>query len=183
MPLISPYKLFSFWRYLNFRPEFFVHIWERLYKKAKVNFNIYRSQTGKQLTTMNILPNISWGKCSQTVKFGQLIEYNVRNIFPEKSYKKFGETSCRPFPKTSNLGISLDQQFEDWDYKRMLSRCWPLAFAHIKHFQKIKRALELVSFLHDFWRKIILCYLIFLTVHISFSDCLYFLNYSAICVL
>ena len=32
------------------------------------------------------------------MKFGQLIEYNIRNIFLEKSYKTFGgETSTRPF--------------------------------------------------------------------------------------
>ena len=32
------------------------------------------------------------------MKFGQLIEYNIRNIFLENSYTKFGgETSTRPF--------------------------------------------------------------------------------------
>ena len=41
--------------------------------------------------------------------FGQLIEYNVRNIFLEKSYTKCGgETIARPFSKKSKLGISLD---------------------------------------------------------------------------
>ena len=33
-----------------------------------------------------------------TMKFVQLIEYNMRNIFPEKSYTKCGgEDSPRPF--------------------------------------------------------------------------------------
>ena len=33
------------------------------------------------------------------MKFGQLIEYDIRNIFLEKSYTKFDEeTSPRPFP-------------------------------------------------------------------------------------
>ena len=33
------------------------------------------------------------------MKFGQLIEYNMSNIFLEKSYTKCGgETSLRPFP-------------------------------------------------------------------------------------
>ena len=35
---------------------------------------------------MHILPNI-WGrKGNQTMKFGQLIECNLRSMFPEKSY-------------------------------------------------------------------------------------------------
>ena len=44
------------------------------------------------------------------MKFGQLIEYNVRKIFLEKSYKKCGrETIPRPFSKKSKLNNSLDQ--------------------------------------------------------------------------
>ena len=47
------------------------------------------------------------------MKFGQLIGYNMRNIFLEKLYKKCaGEASPRPFYKKSELSISLDQQFE-----------------------------------------------------------------------
>ena len=43
---------------------------------------------------------------NQTMKFGQLIEYNMRNIFLEKSYTKYGgETIPRPFSKKSNLSI------------------------------------------------------------------------------
>ena len=44
------------------------------------------------------------------MKFGQLIEYNMRNIFLEKLYTKCGgETSPRPFSKKSKLSTSLDQ--------------------------------------------------------------------------
>ena len=44
------------------------------------------------------------------MKFGQLIDYDKRNIFPEKSYKKYGgETSPRPFSEKLKLSISLDQ--------------------------------------------------------------------------
>ena len=42
------------------------------------------SQSGKQIITMNILANISRNKSNQTIEFGQLIEYNVRNIFLKK---------------------------------------------------------------------------------------------------
>ena len=44
------------------------------------------------------------------MKFGQLMEYKMRNIFVEKSYTKFaGETVPRPLSKISKLNISLDQ--------------------------------------------------------------------------
>ena len=43
------------------------------------------------------------------MKFGQLMEYNLKNIFLEKSYAKYGgETIPRPFLKKSKLSISLD---------------------------------------------------------------------------
>ena len=45
------------------------------------------------------------------MKLGQLIEYNMRNIFLEKSYTKCGgETSPRPFSKKLNFCICLYQQ-------------------------------------------------------------------------
>ena len=44
------------------------------------------------------------------MKFGQLIEYKMRNIILEKSYIKCGgETSLRPFSGKLKLSISLDQ--------------------------------------------------------------------------
>ena len=44
------------------------------------------------------------------MKFGQLIECNMRNIFLEKSYTKCDrETSPRPFSEKLTLSISLDQ--------------------------------------------------------------------------
>ena len=56
------------------------------------------------------MTNTSRSKCSQAMKFGQLIEYNLRNIFPEESYTKFGgETIPIPFFKKSKLSISLGQ--------------------------------------------------------------------------
>ena len=56
------------------------------------------SQPGQKTIVIHMLPNISRSKCNQTIKFGQLIECNMRNIFLEKSYTKCGgETSYRPF--------------------------------------------------------------------------------------
>ena len=47
------------------------------------------------------------------MKFGQLIEYNLRNIFVEKSYAKCaGESIPRRLSKKTKLSISLDQYCE-----------------------------------------------------------------------
>ena len=54
------------------------------------------SQPGKQLIEMYILRNISKIKRNQTMRFVPLIEHNMRNIFPEKSYTKC-ETISRSF--------------------------------------------------------------------------------------
>ena len=44
------------------------------------------------------------------MKFGQLIEYNMRNIFIEKSYTKCGgETSPKPFSGKLTLSMPFDQ--------------------------------------------------------------------------
>ena len=68
------------------------------------------SQPGLQTIALDILPNISRSKGNQAMKYCQLIEYNMRNIFVEKSYTKCaGETIPRPLSKKSKLSISLDQ--------------------------------------------------------------------------
>ena len=62
------------------------------------------SYPGQETIVIHILPNNSKSK------LGQLIEYNTRNIFLEKSYTKYGgETSPRPFSKKLKLSIYLDQ--------------------------------------------------------------------------
>ena len=49
----------------------------------------------------------------QPMKFGQLLEYNMKNIF-EKLYAKYvGEVSPRSFHEKLKLSISLDQQPEN----------------------------------------------------------------------
>ena len=46
------------------------------------------SQSGTQKVAINIWSGISKNKGNQTIKFGQLIEYNVGNTFLQKSCKK-----------------------------------------------------------------------------------------------
>ena len=62
------------------------------------------SQPGYQTIAKHILTNISRSKGNQAMKFGWLIEYNMRNIFVEKSYAKCaGETIPRSLSKKSNI--------------------------------------------------------------------------------
>ena len=57
------------------------------------------SQLGKQTTAIQTMPNISRNKHNQSLKLGQLIDYNTKNIFLEKSYAKSGgKTIARHFP-------------------------------------------------------------------------------------
>ena len=70
-----------------------------------------KAKHGKQTIVMQTLLNILRSKDNQTMKFGKLVEYNMTNMFPDKSYTKFGgETITRPFYKKSKLSIFLDQQ-------------------------------------------------------------------------
>ena len=63
-----------------------------------------------QTITIHILTNISRSKGKQITKFGQLIKYNMKKNFLEKSYTKCGgDTIPRPFSKKSKLTISLNQ--------------------------------------------------------------------------
>ena len=48
------------------------------------------SQTGQQIIAIQLLPNISRTKSNQKMKFGQLIEHKLRNIFLEKLCAKCG---------------------------------------------------------------------------------------------
>ena len=46
------------------------------------------SQPGLQTIAIHILPNISQSKGNQTMKLGQLREYNRKNISFQKLYRK-----------------------------------------------------------------------------------------------
>ena len=111
MLFISPGKLFSFSRYLLFYLEVLVKYENGLVKKLRLISNFMTSQPGERTILIHILSNISRSKSNQTVKFSQLIEFNTRSTFLEKSFTKWGgETSPRFFSKKLKLSISLDQQ-------------------------------------------------------------------------
>ena len=79
-------------------------------RKLSLGSEFMTSQTGQQIIRIHILPNIWRIKSNQIMKLGQLIAYNMRNIFLEKLYS--GEASPRIFYKNSKLSISMDQQSE-----------------------------------------------------------------------
>ena len=111
MLFTSPQKLLLFSSYLIFFLNFMVMQQNDLIRKTRLFSNFVTSQSGLQLILIYILPNTLRKKRNQIMKFGLLIEYNVRNIFLEKSYTKCGgESSPRPFSGKSELRISLDQQ-------------------------------------------------------------------------
>ena len=84
MLFILTLKLFSFTRYFNFCFDFLVMYKNGLIRKIRLISKYMTSQQGKQTMAIHILPNISRNKGNQTMKFAQLIEYNMRNIFLEK---------------------------------------------------------------------------------------------------
>ena len=60
-------------------------------KKAKVNFKIYDIiSIGQQIITIHTLCNISRSKDNPTMKFVQLIEYNMRKNVHKKLYAECG---------------------------------------------------------------------------------------------
>ena len=74
------------------------------------------------------------------MKFGQLIEYNMRNISVEKSYTKCaGETIPRPLHKKSKLSISLDQ------YYKVLNSLF-LLYAYLRAIQYSEYKLQTTRF-------------------------------------
>ena len=59
-----------------------------------------RLQPGYQTIAIHTLLKMSRSKVNQAMEFGQLIEYNMRNIFLETSYTKCGEKLFpEPFQK------------------------------------------------------------------------------------
>ena len=72
------YLLFS--RYLHFCLDFLVMKKNGLIRRTVLISKLMTSQPGKQIITIHMLPNIARSKGNQTVKFGQLIEFNNINI-------------------------------------------------------------------------------------------------------
>ena len=136
---------------------------------------------------------ISQEVSNQTIKFGQLIEYNRRNITHEKWYKKCGgEASPRLFHKKWKLRISLDQhskmlyrllllcvQVEVYQNILKLRYLLPALTLHTYSFSKKQKEAWNESFCLTFgiiFEEKYFSYRTLLTDQISLSYCFYFLR-------
>ena len=61
-----------------------------LIRKMRLTLKFMTLQPGLQTIAIHIIPSASQSKYSQTMKFGQLIDYNKRNIFLQKLNGKWG---------------------------------------------------------------------------------------------
>ena len=145
---------------------------------------------------MHILPNISRSKGNQTMKFGQLMECNMRNIFLEKSYIKCdGETSFRPFSEKLKLSISPNQQSKVLLYvscfyrmasrglsKYIESKLQTTCFHHILSFFKkqkeVSNQFPFFIFCISLEEKYFFCYILLIN-QISLPCYLFFVRYWA----
>ena len=77
-----------------------------LIENIRLISNVMTSQPGQQTILIHILSSISRSKSNQSIKFGQLIECNTRNIFLENSCPNCGgETSPGTFSEKLKLSI------------------------------------------------------------------------------
>ena len=121
----------------------FGQVEKRLAQKIKLITNFTTSRPAKQTIVIHMMPNISRRKRDHTSKFDQLIEYNMRNIFLEKSYTKCGgETNA----KLDHISGSIVPSFMQFvfivcqvdGYQNILRLSYrPLALTLNKAFQKI----------------------------------------------
>ena len=101
-------KIFKFLCWL------FGHVEKQLYLRHKIILKFLKfltSQPGKQTIAILILPNILERKGHQIMKFGQLIEYNISNIFLENHTENSVEKLFPdPFLKNQKCSLSLDRE-------------------------------------------------------------------------
>ena len=96
MLFVSYWNLFSFLRYQHIYPDSWVMWKNGFIRKLWLISKFVTSQAGQQIV-INILQSDSRDQGNRAMKFGHLITYSVRNIFLQKSCRKWGgETSSRP---------------------------------------------------------------------------------------
>ena len=87
----------------KFLSSIFGYVEKQLGLKDKIHFKIYDVTTWETNNWNTYLPFIWRIKGNQTMKFGQLLEYEMRNTFLEKSYAKYGrKTIPRSFSNIQN---------------------------------------------------------------------------------
>ena len=98
---------FLLWKCLHFCSNFYPNDFRR--RRLRLISKLMVTQTAQKIIIIHILLSIiSGSKINQAIKFRQLIEYDLRNIFIEKSsIKCCQEASRRPFYKNQYIsGLS-----------------------------------------------------------------------------
>ena len=136
-------------------------------KKDIVNFRFYNVTAWLKNNCNAHIAQYRKSKGNQKMKFGQLIECNMRNIFLGKSYIKCDRETC---PRLFSEKQAADH----------------FLLPHFKLFLRLKICLEIVSpshFQRNFSReKYFSCYILLIDL-VPLSDCLYFVRYWSICAL
>ena len=125
-------------------------------------------------------------KENQAMKIGQLMKYSLRNIFLQKSCRKWGR---RPIP---DLFLCFKKSFR-WGKRKSSAPYFYIYFGRpqLRHtiktnfrtFQTVDPEIcSILILCKIFSEKYFSCYIL-LTDQISLSFCIYFLRYWAICVL
>ena len=97
-------KVLLFFKIFKLFSLLFDHKEKRRVKKAEVNFKIYDFMNWEVDNHNTHIAKYPKRKGNRSIKFVQLIEYIMRNIFL-KSYTKREENSPRIFSKKSKLSI------------------------------------------------------------------------------
>ena len=146
---------------------------------------------------MHILLIVSRSKSNQPMKFGQLLECNMRNIFPEQSCTNCdGETCHRLFSEKLKLSISLDISslkfptvcfclascgLSKFIETKLQTTCFHLILGFLNTQKKVWNQSSCLNFCIIFEEKYF-CYILLIDQFLL-SGCLYFVRYWAICVL
>ena len=125
-------------------------------------------QTGKQTIAIHTQPNISRSIGHRTMKFGQLIENNMKNIFMKNNAQNLVEKLIPgPFLKNQNSAYLWINNLKFyrvcfyWGLPAYIkSKMLTLVFTSYEAFSTIKKRklVFLAHFLHGFWRKIFIIF-------------------------
>ena len=115
-------KIFKFFLWLS------DHVQNSLIRKIMLISKFVTSQTGKQTIAIHILSNISRSKSNQTMKFGQLIEYNMKHF----SWKIMHKIWWKNYSQTLFQKIKIEHISELIVYKVLYSLFYCMASFLIK---------------------------------------------------
>ena len=133
------------------------------------------SQTGTQITAIWILPNIWRHKGNQTMKFGQVMEHNIKNRFLQNHL----ETKTRRlFPEPFSFFQKALYEIKVSGQHRTFNMFGSPQLNNKRASKLVLRHILWVVFLEKHFS----CYIL-LAEQVSLSDSFYILRHKAICVL